>query len=160
MTITLKKLAHTYSITKHSKRHLMNFPKKFDGFYFTPIIDPDDEGFNFKFFNLTEKNHSKKPIETSPIGDVFHICFVKESKTGSPEYDCDFEAILGDPTGYVMNLAGHGVYGCILRKTKTSGKWFEDYLTNIKMKLYNKKITKMLKSILEHKRNGDYNAEK
>ena len=119
----------------------MDFPKKFDGFYFTPIIDPDDDGFNFKFFNLTEKDYSQKPVESSTIGDKFH---------------CDFEAILGEPTEYVMNLSGHGLYGCVLRKTKTSGKWFQDYLTTIKMKLYNKKMTKMLKSILEHKKNGDY----
>jgi len=131
----------------------MEFPKKFDGFYFTPIIDPNDDGFNFKFFNLKEE-------KTTKDNDMFHVCFVKTGKDGRPEYDCDFEAILGDPTGYVMNLAGHGVYGCLLRKSKTSGKWFEDYLTNIKMKLYNKKLTKMLKSILEYKQDGDYNAKK
>ena len=95
----------------------MDFPKKFDGFYFTPIIDPDDEGFNFKFFNLTEKNYSQKPVESSTIGDKFHICLIKEGRTGAPEYDCDFEAILGEPTEYVMNLSGHGLYGCVLRKT-------------------------------------------
>ena len=131
----------------------MEFPNKFDGFYFTPMVDEEDEGFNFRFFNLKEKNTPKD-------GNTFHVCFVKTGKDGGPEFDCDFEAIIADPTGYVMNLSGYGIYGCVLRKTKISGKWFEDYLTNIKMKLYNKKMTKMLKSILEHKENGDYNAEK
>ena len=56
MSITLRKLAHTYSITKHSKRHIMDFPKKFDGFYFTPIVDPDDDGFNFRFFKTLFNN--------------------------------------------------------------------------------------------------------
>ena len=52
-----------------------------------------------------------------------------------------------------MNLTGHGVYGAIIRKTKTSGKWFETYLTNIKLRMYNKKVTNMLKSILGDKIN-------
>ena len=68
-------------------------------------------------------------------------------------FDDAFEAVLGDPLQYVMNLAGTGLYGTVLRKTKTSGKWFQDYLTDTKLKLYNKKVTKALKSILGNKKN-------
>ncbi len=128
-------------------------PEKYDGFYFLPIIDDEEEGFDFKYFSVTEKNASHEPIENTKLGDKYHICLLKTSKMNNPEFDCSFEAILGDPVGYIMNLTGHGVYGAIIRKTKTSGKWFETYLTNIKLRMYNKKVTNMLKSILGDKIN-------
>ena len=48
-----------------------------------------------------------------------------------PEFDDAFEAILGDPESYIKNLVGAGLYGCVVKKTTKSGKWFEDYLTSV-----------------------------
>jgi hypothetical protein len=48
-----------------------------------------------------------------------------------PEFNDSFEAILGDPQNYVKNLTGTGLYGCVVRKTTKSGKWFEEYLTSV-----------------------------
>ena len=75
---------------------------------------------------------------------MYHICILKKTKNNEPEFDDAFEAILGDPLQYIMNLAGTGMYGTVLRKTKTSGKWFQDHLTDTKLRLYNRKITKAL----------------
>jgi hypothetical protein len=60
-----------------------------------------------------------------------------------PEFDDAFEAILGDPESYIRNLVGAGLYGCVVRKTTKSGKWFEDYLTSVVGSV----IVKGLKSI-------------
>tara|TARA_X000001388_G_scaffold23008_1_gene15646 strand:- start:1718 stop:2137 length:420 start_codon:yes stop_codon:yes gene_type:complete len=135
---------------------MMNYgevPEKYDGFYFLPLETADQEGFDFKFFNLKEEDTSHESIEGNNIGDMYHICILKRNKNNGADFDDAFEAILGDPLQYVMNLAGTGLYGTVLRKTKTSGKWFQDYLTDTKLKLYNKKVTKALKSILGNKKN-------
>ena len=135
---------------------MMNYgeaPEKYDGFYFLPLETADQEGFDFKFFNVKEKDASHEAIDGTKQGDMYHICILKKTKNNEPEFDDAFEAILGDPLQYVMNLAGTGLYGTVLRKTKTSGKWFQDYLTDTKLKLYNKKVTKALKSILGNKKN-------
>jgi uncharacterized protein involved in tolerance to divalent cations len=29
---------------------------------------------------------------------------------------------------YLKNLIGMDLYGCVVRKTKTSGKWWDEYL--------------------------------
>ena len=135
---------------------MMNYgeaPEKYDGFYFLPLETDDAEGFDFKFFNVKDKDASHDPIDGNKIGDKYHICILKRSKNNEAEFDDAFEAILGDPLQYIMNLAGTGMYGAVIRKTKTSGKWFEDYLTDTKLRLYNIKITKALKSILGSKKN-------
>mgnify|MGYP000338725195 CR=1 FL=1 len=47
------------------------------------------------------------------------------------EFDDAFEAILGDPESYIKNLVGAGLYGCVVRKTTKTGKWFDNYLTSV-----------------------------
>jgi hypothetical protein len=48
-----------------------------------------------------------------------------------PEFNDAFEAILGDPESYIKNLVGAGLYGCVVRKTTKTGKWFENYLFSV-----------------------------
>ena len=51
---------------------MMNYgevPEKYDGFYFLPLETADQEGFDFKFFNLKEENTSHESIEGNKIGD-------------------------------------------------------------------------------------------
>jgi hypothetical protein len=93
----------------------------------------------WEFKTETEFANSK-PIGDSQIGHTYHIAFFTKDDEGNPVFDEHFEAILGDPETYLKNLTGAGLYGCILKKTEASGKWFEEYL---KRALNHVKMSKM-----------------
>lgn len=103
-------------------------PEKYDGIYFVPP-DDDSKGMKFMFFDLSE-NYNGTKIDNTDVGDCWYIAFVKD-KDGSPVYEEHFEAIFADPMTYLRNLIGANRYGCIVRKTEKSGKWFEAYLDNL-----------------------------
>jgi len=103
---------------------------KYDGIYFLP--GESDEELNLAYFNLKEEEFKGEPIDTNSIGDMYHIAFFKWSDGGEPIFDEHFEAILADPAIYLKNLIGADVYGCVLRKTENSAKWWQDYLTRTK----------------------------
>ena len=107
----------------------MQNDQTFDGFWFLPC---DEDGLKLSFFTFGEEFGGGTPIGNSSIGDVYHLAFFKENEEGMPEFDDAFEAILGDPESYIKNLVGAGLYGCVVKKTTKSGKWFEDYLTSVK----------------------------
>lgn len=103
----------------------------YDGFYFLPC--EDDDAFDFSFFEFDGKLANAKKIEShSSIGDIWHIAFFTKGENGEPVYNDSFEAILGNPEIYIQNLCGSGLYGCVLRKTDKSVKWFNDYLNKVK----------------------------
>jgi hypothetical protein len=106
----------------------MQNDQTFDGFWFLPC---DEDGLKLSFFTFGEEFGGGTPIGNSSIGDVYHLAFFKENEEGMPEFDDAFEAILGDPESYIKNLVGAGLYGCVVKKTTKSGKWFEDYLTSV-----------------------------
>ena len=106
----------------------MSNEETFDGFWFLPC---DEEGLNLSFFTFKDEYGGGTPIGGNQIGDNYHLAFFKENEEGLPEFDDAFEAILGDPESYVKNLVGAGLYGCVVRKTTKTGKWFEDYLTSV-----------------------------
>jgi len=106
----------------------MQNDQTFDGFWFLPC---DEDGLKLSFFTFGEEFGGGIPIGNSSIGDVYHLAFFKENEEGMPEFDDAFEAILGDPESYIKNLVGAGLYGCVVKKTTKSGKWFEDYLTSV-----------------------------
>jgi hypothetical protein len=106
----------------------MQNDQTFDGFWFLPC---DEEGLNLSFFTFKDEYGGGTPIGGNQIGDNYHLAFFKENEDGLPEFDDAFEAILGDPESYVKNLVGAGLYGCVVRKTTKTGKWFEDYLTSV-----------------------------
>jgi hypothetical protein len=99
---------------------------KYDGIYFLP--GDSEEELSLSYFELKEEELKGEPIDNSSIGDMFHIAFFKWSDGGNPVFDGHFEAILADPTVYLKNLVGADVYGCVLRKTENSAKWWQDYL--------------------------------
>lgn len=109
---------------------MSEFPKEYDGFYFLPG-DEDDE-IKFQFFTLQDEFADGKPQDNTSVGDCFHIAFFKSDKEGNPIFDDTFEAIFACPTTYIKNLIGMDLYGCMLRKTDKSVKWFNDYLTRAK----------------------------
>jgi len=106
----------------------MSNEETFDGFWFLPC---DEEGLNLSFFTFKDEFGGGTPIGGNQIGDNYHLAFFKENEEGLPEFDDAFEAILGDPETYIKNLVGAGLYGCVVRKTTKTGKWFEDYLTSV-----------------------------
>jgi len=108
----------------------MDKPDEYDGFYFLP--SDEEQTLNLAFFKFKEGENFGKPVEYSNMGDKYHIAFFKCDDSGIPVFDEQFEAIFSDPTTYVKNLIGSDLYGCILRKTEQSYKWWNDYLTGAK----------------------------
>lgn len=106
----------------------MSNEETFDGFWFLPC---DEEGLNLSFFTFKDEYGGGTPIGGNQLGDNYHLAFFKENKEGMPEFDDAFEAILGDPESYIKNLVGAGLYGCVVRKTTKTGKWFDDYLKSV-----------------------------
>jgi hypothetical protein len=106
----------------------MSNEETFDGFWFLPC---DEEGLNLSFFTFKDEYGGGTPIGGNQIGDNYHLAFFKENEEGLPEFDDAFEAILGDPETYIKNLVGAGLYGCVVRKTTKTGKWFDDYLKSV-----------------------------
>jgi len=106
----------------------MSNEETFDGFWFLPC---EEEGLNLSFFTFKDEYGGGTPIGGNQMGDNYHLAFFKENEEGMPEFDDAFEAILGDPESYIKNLVGAGLYGCVVRKTTKTGKWFDNYLTSV-----------------------------
>jgi hypothetical protein len=113
-------------------------PSEFDGMYFLP--SNDENAIEMHFFTLHEQGVPVRP-------DLYHIAFFDRDENGNPKFDGAFEAVLGDPKAYVMNLIGAETYGCILRKTDTSGKWWDHYLKRALQKIIMIKMKTALESI-------------
>lgn len=100
--------------------------ENYDGFYF---IQGDEPGqMKIAFFRFKDETLVGEPIESTKVGNKYHVAFFNEDENGTPKFDETFEAIFADPKVYIQNLAGANLYGCILRKTNKSGKWWDDYL--------------------------------
>jgi len=122
----------------------MSNEETYDGFWFLPN---EEEGLKLSYFTFGEDYGGGSPVGGNQLGDTYHLAFFKENEEGMPEFDDAFEAILGDPQTYIKNLVGAGLYGCVVRKTTKSGKWFEDYLTSVVGSV----IVKSVKSITNMK---------
>jgi hypothetical protein len=125
-------------------------PQNYDGFYFLPGRT-DIESFSLAFFNLKGEFENGKPVNGTDLGDMYHVAFFKRDANGNPAFDDAFEAIFRDPTVYVEGLEGAEIYGCIVRKTDKSEKWFAEYLEKTKGALMLKKLINVAKSIAETK---------
>lgn len=124
-------------------------PSDYDGFYFLP--DESDDDLQIAYFNFKDEFANGTPIEGSTVGDKYHIAFFRRDDEGNPTFDDTFEAILGDPSVYVKNLVGAGIYGCILRKTEKSQAWFDEYLERAFKKMHVMKMIDNLKAIVDTK---------
>lgn len=122
--------------------------EEYDGFYFLP--GGDDYEINIAYFKFKEDWESR-PIESSPLGDKYHIAFFKRDSNGDPMFDEEFEAIFADPSVYIKGLAGAKIYGCVLRKTEKSTKWWREYLDRAQKTCLMNKLVSVSNSILESK---------
>jgi hypothetical protein len=116
----------------------------YDGFYFIPTETEEESSYKLAFFTFKDEMANAKPIESSEMGDKFHIAFFKSDENDLPVFDESFEAILSDPIVYINNLVGSGMSGCILRKTEKSEVWFQEYLDYIKGDEFEAKIQNIL----------------
>jgi hypothetical protein len=116
-------------------------PDTYDGFYFLPA--DQDDSIELHFFDL-QGEYENGVAENK---DLYHIAFFDRDASGQPKFDASFEAVIGDPWTYVNNLIGAETYGCILRKTDKSGKWFDDYLTKALQKITIRRMKVALESI-------------
>jgi hypothetical protein len=125
----------------------------FDGLYFVPYTINDEEvGLDISYFRFNTKDlKNAPPIENTDFGDKYHIAFFKRDENGNAAFDDSFEAILVHPDTYVRNLAGAGVYGCMVRKTTKSGKWFQDYLKRTKKHIIMSQLVRTTKEVLKTK---------
>lgn len=139
------------SISERLKEHLVeNDMENYDGFYFIPSVDDDDEDtYKLAFFNLKEEAANGVPVDSSEMGNMYHMCFFKTTEEGAPVFDDAFEAILADPIVYVNNLTGSGLGGCILKKTDKSEKWWVDYLDYITGGEFKQKVKEAFGSLGE-----------
>ena len=127
-------------------------PEDYDGFYFLPPENENEEGFIFHFFKLKNELSDGNPIDNSKMGDMFHVAFFKRNDFGKPEFDDSFEAIFIDPITYVSKtLMGSEIYGCFCRKTDKSVEWFQDYLNRVAKPVTMSKMIDALRSIAETK---------
>lgn len=124
-------------------------PSSYDGFYFTPAEEDDD--LNITFFDFKHSSEKGYPVSNTSIGDCWHVAFFRQDGNGIPYFDETFEAIFSDPTVYVKNLIGANLYGCIVRKTEKSQKWFEEYLENAKKNVESIKLKTIAESIANSK---------
>jgi hypothetical protein len=124
-------------------------PNEYDGFYFLP--DESNDDLQIAYFNFKDEFANATPIEHSSIGYKYHIAFFRRDKEGNPVFDDTFEAIFGDPTIYIKNLVGAGLYGCVLRKTEKSQEWFDEYLERALKKLHAIRLIENLKAIIDTK---------
>lgn len=100
----------------------------YDGFYFVP---QEDGNLGISYFKLLEANSIGPAVESTDIGDKYHVAFFR--RIGDvPVFDDSFEAIFADPEVYVRNFLGSDIAGCILRKTEKSANWWDLYLTAAK----------------------------
>jgi hypothetical protein len=106
-------------------------PNEYDGIYFLPGEEDDELVIHCWEFKANTEYAGATPIEGNKIGNMYHIAFFRRDEEGNPIFDDHYEAILGDPESYIRNLVGAGLYGCVVRKTTKTGKWFDNYLTSV-----------------------------
>jgi len=102
--------------------------EKADGIYFLPGDEDDELLISHWEFKSDSEFSGGIPVDGSEIGNCYHIAFFRKDEEGNPVFDEHFEAIFGDPDAYIRSLTGCGLYGCMVKKTTKSAKWFEDYL--------------------------------
>ena len=108
--------------------------ENYDGFYFLPNKQENSALFNFFTFDEDDGDlaNSKKVDSKNEVGDLWHIALFTQGEKGEPVFNDSFEAIFSDPEIYAQNLSSIGIYGCVLRKTDKSVKWFNDYLDKVR----------------------------
>jgi len=103
-------------------------PNEYDGIYFLPGEKEHELAIHCWEFKANTEYAAATPIDGNQMGNMYHIAFFRKDAEGNPTFVEHYEAILGDPEEYLKNLKGTRLYGCVLKKTEKSGKWWEEFL--------------------------------
>jgi hypothetical protein len=123
--------------------------EKYDGFYFVPDYEDFEYNMKLAFFSFKDEMKDAKPIESSEMGDKYHLAFFTSDEEGAPSFEDSFEAILADPVVYIKNMVGTGMSGCILRKTEKSDEWWTDYLDYVTGGVFKEKVKAAFSNLAE-----------
>lgn len=121
--------------------------EKADGIYFLPGDEDDELIISHWEFKPDSEFYGGTPVDGSAIGPMYHIAFFRKDDEGNPVFDEHFEAIFGDPVAYIKSLGGCNLYGCMVKKTDKSAKWFEDYLNKAFASVRIQKLKQIAESI-------------
>lgn len=124
-------------------------PETYDGFYFVPDFDDFEANLKLAFFTFKDEMKDAKPIESSNMGDKFHLAFFKPDEEDIPQFEDSFEAILADPIVYINNMVGTGMSGCVLRKTDKSDEWWTEYLNFVTSGEFKQKLRDAVSNLAE-----------
>jgi hypothetical protein len=94
-----------------------------DGVSFLPINPKLEIRLNGFVFKTKSKSGS---YVKGNLGHYYHILLYKPSKKGAVTEVDLFDAILTDPSVYIMNLIRSGFFGVVAKKTKTSNKFMKN----------------------------------
>ena len=95
----------------------------------TYMFLPGEEDDNIHIQTSEYKNPGTK-LNTSSMGDCYHIIIFKEGEEGIEHLD-NFEAILTAPIEYMTRMIKEDWFGVICRKTTTS----QEFVTNLVAKV-------------------------
>ena len=143
--VFFRKKVEPESISEESEVNEDNF----DGFYFFPDYDDFYDNLRLAFFSFKDEMKGAKPIESSEMGDKFHLAFFKPDSDDVPQFEDSFEAILADPIVYINNMIGTGMSGCVVRKTEKSDEWFVDYLNLVTSGEFKAKLRAAVSNLAE-----------
>lgn len=101
--------------------------KQYDGFIFTPGEEENSQVIRF----IKLHKDCGKIIESTDLGEKYHVVFFKHDEEGNFSIDENFEATFSDPLTYVKNLINMPLGGTFIRKRERSKEWFDDYLTGM-----------------------------
>ena len=101
--------------------------KQFDGFIFTPGDEEDSHVIQF----IKLHKDCGEIIESSTLGEKYHVAFFKQDEEGEFTLDDEFEATFSDPLTYIKNLIGMPLAGTFIRKREKTKEWFDNYLTEM-----------------------------
>lgn len=81
------------------------------------------------FFNHLDTHEKGEKLESTSMGDMWHIMFYKKNKEERVSFEESFDAILIDPEIYIENLMkiDSNNMGFVLRKTKNSSEWLKTF---------------------------------
>ena len=97
---------------------------EYDCLFFHPSPSGQIDFYEIK---LDEKYQSTE--SHTNMADSYHIAlFDFDAANNECILSENFDAMLLDPYVYVTDTLGYGLQGCILRKTKKSDKFFDDWI--------------------------------
>ena len=108
-----------------SLKHFQN--ENYDSYLFLPTENEDQTHFHASYY----KDPGIK-LDSSKIGDCYHIILFKEDGEGGVIHLDKFEAILMAPMEYISSLVFDDWFGVICRKTTTSKDFVDKIFDNLK----------------------------